>query len=213
MNQTSLPNGFQSTLCRSLLTALLCSAAVGCGDDEPGPTPIAGTSGGGSGAGGQSGGGAAGAPAPAAPVACGTAMCTPRPNPLTAFLGGMGQTAGIPTPVACCVDEANGVCGIAATAGATCEVYATPDTRCPGIDLGAAAGGLGAALGGLGQGCCTPTNQCGLDGAIFGRGCVDNGQARSMLSAIPLVGSFIMVPPALACDRPVEDGGVDDAGI
>lgn len=146
-------------------------------------------------------------------------MCLPRPNPFTAALGGMGQGAPLPlpTPVACCVDAANGVCGTAAAAGATCEVAATPDTRCPGIDLGglgAAAGGFASLLGNLSTGCCTPAGQCGVDGSIFGRGCVENGEARAMLGQLPAIGALIPVPPSLACDRPlVDDAGVDDAGM
>ena len=64
-------------------------------------------------------------------------------------------------------------------------------------------------------GCCI-NNACGQDGALFGRGCVENSQVKGMLSAIPLVGGLIMIPPAQACDAPVStgsDAGVEDAGI
>jgi hypothetical protein len=100
-------------------------------------------------------------------------------------------------------------------AGAACEAPAKPDTRCPGFSLGgigAAAGG--AALGALAMGCCTPSNQCGLDGAIFGRGCVENGEVKTMLGAIPLIGTFLTTPPPMACDHPpLDDAGAADAGI
>jgi hypothetical protein len=220
MNHSRLPPRFQqsSALRRSLLTACVVasigSAAVGCGDDDaPPPAPVAGASGAGgaSGAAGGQAGSAAGAPAP---VACGTAMCTPRPNPITQLIGAVapGVPLPIPTPVACCLDATGGVCGVAAMTGATCEAYATPDSRCPSVNLGA----LGAVAGGLGNfgaGCCTVSGQCGLDGAIFGRGCVENNEARSMLGAVPFIGTLIAVPPAGACDMPLDDGGVDDAGL
>jgi hypothetical protein len=154
------------------------------------------------------------------PVPCGSTMCTPRANPLSALIGqfAMGATVpGLPAAVACCVDAAKGTCGVAAAEGAMCELPATPDARCMGINLGA----LGAAAAGLnnfGRGCCTPSNQCGLDGAIFGRGCVENGEARSMLSAVPFVGTLLSVPPSRACDAPpvtipTDDAGANDAGI
>jgi hypothetical protein len=61
-------------------------------------------------------------------------------------------------------------------------------------------------------GCCTPDNQCGLDGAIFGRGCVENSAAQAQLGAIPFLGTLIMIPPARACDAPPEPTD-EDAGI
>ncbi|HET6334648.1 MAG TPA: hypothetical protein VFG30_15605 [Polyangiales bacterium] len=131
----------------------------------------------------------------------------------------MGAAApGLPVAVACCFDEAKGTCGSAAATGATCEVPSTPDTRCPGVDLGAlgaAAGGAAAGLGNLMTGCCTPTGACGLDGSIFGRGCVENSEAKAMIGAIPFVGTLLNLPPALQCDRPqdLNDAGTDDAGI
>jgi hypothetical protein len=62
-------------------------------------------------------------------------------------------------------------------------------------------------------GCCV-ANKCGLDGALFGRGCVENAEAKALLSAIPFVGGLITVPPARACDAPTDaaDGGTEDAG-
>lgn len=95
--------------------------------------------------------------------------------------------------------------------GATCERPAVADARCPGVDLGQ----FGMMSGGDGMpmpGCCID-NKCGLDGALFGRGCVENGEAKATLSAIPFVGGLVMVPAPRACDAPVAmDAGTDDAG-
>ncbi len=218
MNTTLISRALRRILPTACGLALIGAAAVGCGDDDSGdPAPAAG-SGGSSGAGGagQSGGGAAGM---AAPIACGTSVCTPQPSPLSQLLGGLGgmATGGLPVPqpVACCVDAAVGTCGTAPTAGAACEPVAMADARCPSIDfgqLGAAAGGL---TGNLTRGCCTPGGMCGLDGAIFGRGCVENSEAKAMLGALPFIGTLLVTPPALMCDRPLEEdaGVLDDAGL
>jgi hypothetical protein len=195
--------------------ALLCVSACGK-DDEPANTGGAGSTAGvsGSKAGTTGSSGTAGSTTPPpAPVPCGTATCNPPSNPLSGLLSsfGGGAVAGLPTPVACCLEESSGKCGVAASAGATCEPPAVADSRCPGIAAGAAAG-----LGGAGNmvGCCL-NNKCGQDGALFGRGCVENSEAKGMLSAIPLVGGLLMVPPARACDAPQTgaDAGVEDAGI
>lgn len=198
--------------------ALLCVSA--CGKDDSSDNPgTAGTTAGASGskAGTSGSAGTAGSTTtpPPQPVACGTATCNPPSNPLSGLLGaipGGAAIAGLPTPVACCLEESSGKCGVAMSAGATCEAPAVADSRCPGIAAGAL-GGLGG--GGNMVGCCID-NMCGQDGALFGRGCVENSQAKGMLSAIPLVGNLIMVPPTRACDAPPttgEDAGVADAGI
>jgi len=108
-------------------------------------------------------------------------------------------------PVACCLDAAAGRCGTAAMAGAACEAPAQPDTRCPSI-------ALGATLGGGGFGCCTQSGQCGVDGSLFGRGCVENAQAMMNLADLPVIGPLIMIPPPMACDAAGGDGGVDEDG-
>jgi len=188
------------------LIALLCSAACGShrdtiDDDER--DRDAGAAGGG-GRGGAGGGAAGSGPAT---LRCGRAQCAAPISLLSTF------PTGIPAPVACCVDENKGTCGTAAAPGAACEPVAVPDSRCPGIDLGA----LGAAAPGgetMTSGCCI-ADACGLDGALFGRGCVENGEAASMLSGIPLIGTLIAVPPARACDAPPDmelDAGSEDAG-
>lgn len=200
------------------VAALLCMAPVAaCGgdDDDASSTPTAGTSG--SGAAGSRAGssGSAGAATPAPqPVSCGSATCNPPTNPLTSLLSSFGGgVMGLPTPVACCLDESAGKCGVAMGAGAMCEAPAVADPRCPGIAAGGLAGGMNTA------GCCI-ANACGQDGSLFGRGCVENSEAKGMLSAIPLVGSLLTIPPSRACDAPPVvtnpsggDAGVEDAGI
>jgi hypothetical protein len=199
-----------------LLTALLVSASCSSSDDNKQPTA---GSGGKSGAGGASGkagssAGTAGSAGGSAAVACGSNQCTVPPNPLAGLLSGFGG-GGLPTTsVACCIDAAKGTCGTAAMSGATCEPPAVADPRCPGPDLGAL-GGLGAMFGVGGgaamPGCCVD-NACGLDGALLGRGCVENSAAKSALGALPGIGTLINVPPPLACDRPMDDAGAEDAG-
>jgi hypothetical protein len=115
---------------------------------------------------------------------------------------------------ACCLDEGAGTCGVSPSMNGACEARAMPDSRCPGVSLGA----LGAAAsGGMMAGCCID-DKCGQDGTMFGRGCVENTQASAMLQAIPLIGTLAQLPGALACDRPMDqsdrDAGVDteDAG-
>ncbi len=230
MNYVSLSNraprfsSARPTLLTTCFAAALCAAALGCGDDAQEKEPDAGAAAGRGGGGGTSGGASgstaiAGTPAPP-PVPCGSTLCTPIPSPITGLLGMFGGGAavpGLPMAVACCLDEAAGKCGTAAAEGAMCEAPAAPDARCPGFSLGAlgaAAGGAASGLGALAQGCCTPSNMCGLDGSIFGRGCVENNEARTMLGAIPIIGTLLTVPAARACDAPIaDDAGTDDAGI
>ncbi len=155
--------------------------------------------------------GATAAP-PVPPIACGPTECT-RPKNLAADLL-MGVT-GLPMTgaetVACCLDQEQGICSSAASNGAGCDTVAMKDTRCPGVDLSA----LSNLVGGLFDktrdamvGCCTHS-ACGLDGAIFGRGCVENAEAKRMLSVVPVIGPLISVPPPRACDldEPDSDAG------
>jgi hypothetical protein len=195
-----------------LSTVLLLSAATACGKDEPEETPA--PSGGSGGAAASSGsGGASGSttPPPPMPVPCGETMCTLPSNPLSGlismaapFLGGA-----LPTPAACCVDEATAACGVSMSAGGTCEPLAIPDTRCPKADLGA----IGQFIGGAVRPCCLD-NKCGQDGALFGRGCVDNSQVASMLGPLAQ-GGMVMFPAPQACDAPPPDPTTpdDDAGV
>jgi hypothetical protein len=73
----------------------------------------------------------------------------------------------------------------------------------------------GAPAGGAAMGGCCVGNACGIDGALFGRGCIENTEAVSVLGTIPLIGSLITIPPQLACDRPIVevDAGPEDAGL
>lgn len=210
------------------LSALLLLAAAACGgdDDKPVDTSKSGTGGGGGSQGGASGSalggsGGSGVTMPE-PVDCGANKCYPRANPLSGIIGMAGPALGnlLPMALPCCVDEEKGACGTTMTMGGTCEPPAISDSRCPGLDL-SAAGNLAGGL--MMSGCCLD-NQCGQDGSLFGRGCVENSQVMSMLSGIPLIGTLARVPPALACDRPMEmkptemkpkddrDAGSEDAG-
>jgi hypothetical protein len=211
------------------LSALLLLAAAACGDDDdnqPVTTSQAGAGAGASGLGGASGSALAGSGGSGVvmpePVPCGSSMCYPRSNPLTAIIGMAGPALGnlLPTALPCCLDADTGACGTSMTMGGACEPPAIADSRCPGLDLGAA----GMLVGGLAMSGCCLENQCGQDGMLFGRGCVENSQVMSMLSGIPLIGTLARVPPTLACDRPMEmkptqmtpkderDAGAEDAG-
>jgi hypothetical protein len=145
----------------------------------------------------------------AEPVPCGSTMCQPPSSPLAALGGaipGLGAlTSALPMPVACCLDSTAGTCGLAMTKGATCEPRATADTRCPSVDLGQ----FMAIAGNMGFGCCTSDNLCGIDGSVFGRGCIEDAEAGAMLQSAGL-GGFIMVPDARQCDGTLI---VPDAGI
>jgi hypothetical protein len=113
--------------------------------------------------------------------------------------------------VACCLDESRGICTSAASVGASCDSVAVSDNRCPGVDLSALAdlvGGLFDSTRDAMIGCCTH-DACGLDGKIFGRGCVENADAKRMLSAVPVIGPLIKVPPPRPCDM----GSDSDAGF
>ena len=200
------------------LAVALTAAAVGCGDDDDDSTPIAGsggaagsrTAGSGGRAGALGGAGTTGVVV-AEPVACGSSQCQP-PNSLLSGLAGIASLIGItlPSAVPCCLDSADGSCGTAASADATCEAPAIADARCPGLSFGAIPGlPTGAAPGANMGGCCI-ANQCGLDGSLFGRGCLESSEAQTLLNGIAGLGGFLTFPPALACDRPIE---VDDAGV
>jgi hypothetical protein len=145
------------------------------------------------------------------PVACGTTQCNPPANPLSGILSSFGGGAFsglVPTPQACCIDESAGTCGVTIEGGA-CEELAIVDTRCPKANLGM----LGSFVNI--QPCCLD-NQCGQDGRLFGRGCVENSQVASMLGPLAQGGGFTF-PASQACDAPAPtpDAGTpsdDDAG-
>jgi hypothetical protein len=196
--------------------ALALCSACGSHDDSPNPAPSAGTSGSGasgmggrnagkagaSGAAGAAGTKAGGAGSPSPTVICGGKECAPPPAGLSALAGSL-PIQGVPIPIACCVDD---MCGTAPSAMGSCEPRALADARCPEIDPGAL---LMQFSGGAIAGCCTAGNACGVDGALFGRGCIENGEAAIELGMIPFLGSTITVPPARSCDPELSaDGGV-----
>jgi hypothetical protein len=118
-----------------------------------------------------------------------------------------GLQRSVPDAVACCLDPATGACGSAAATDAMCEAPAIADARCPGIDLSALAalvGGLGDKAAAAKVGCCTQGGMCGCDGALFGRGCVENSAVKSMLGSVPVIGPLVKVPAPMACaEEPV----------
>lgn len=136
---------------------------------------------------------------------CGPSECTLPSSPLQGLTGGLSSL--LPAAKACCVDADSGACGVtSASAGAACEPLAVADIRCPGFDLsglqdvGGQLGGLITLASATMVGCCID-NQCGQDGAMFGRGCVENSQAKTLLGAVPLFGSAVKVPEASSCAR------------
>jgi hypothetical protein len=136
-------------------------------------------------------------------LACGPSECRAPANVAGNLLRGVtGLQHSVPDPVACCLDSETGSCGsAAATSAAMCEAPAIADESCPGIDLSALAnliGGLGKGGGNLMVGCCTE-GACGCDGALFGRGCVENAEVKRMLGDVPVVGPLIVFPPSRAC--------------
>jgi hypothetical protein len=103
--------------------------------------------------------------------------------------------------------------------GGECDVVAVTDNRCPGVDLSALAelvGGVVDSVNAAMVGCCTH-DMCGLDGKLFGRGCVENAEAKRMLSAVPVIGPLISVPAPRACaagaTQPPSAATDSDAGI
>lgn len=129
--------------------------------------------------------------------------CGTPPNIAGDLLRGIpGLSISVPDGVACCVDEAHNTCGSASMVGVACDVPAEAFPACPGVDLSA----ITSLVDGLGEGakramigCCTH-GMCGLDGNLFGRGCVENADAKRMLSAVPIVGPLIHVPEPMKCE-------------
>lgn len=215
------------------MLVLSTSTLVACGGDDSDSTPEGGSGGDGGGgdgdgdgdAGGTGGmggtggggtGGTGGGGPVAMPVPCGSATCQPPTNPLGAFAGALGMGVMLPaTAFACCRDEAAGECGYAMTENAPAEMCnepATPDTRCEDFEIPIE---IPLPLPPLGVGCCI-NNQCGIDGQLFGQGCVENSAAEEMLTAQPMIGMFLMdgVPAPHACDMPLPvDGGTDGSVV
>ena len=156
------------------------------------------------------------APPPLPPgLACGPVSC-PQPLNIVGNLlrEALGVMTSLPPTVACCLDSELGVCGTS-DAIDSCEPAAEPDPKCPGIDLSALAaivGGLGAATPSGKSGCCTH-DLCGIDGHIFGRGCIENEEMTKVVNALPVVGPLIVVPGRAVCQsRRVPDPDAPDAG-
>jgi len=188
------------------VVVLSSTALAACGDDDGGGSkpepdsgmPLAGT--GGSGGMGGSGGTGGTGGSTATSVPCGSTTCSAPPDPTM----GLGAMFGLGAPKACCVDEAMGTCGVMNMMTAMCAEPPpppTPDPSCPGVALGAMAM----------VGCCVD-GQCGVDGTVFGMGCVENASAAQQIMAIPLIGGFIMIPPPQACSASGDDGGTDSDG-
>jgi hypothetical protein len=200
------------------------SVAAACGGSAPASVPVvpsgqAGAASATAGAPARAGSGATAgvnvlvAAAQSPSVACGATQCRAPKNVAADLLRGVtGLSMTGAETVGCCLDEASSTCSSAPSAGVACDVVAVPEPRCPGVDLAA----LVALVGGLGPnaqtmlGCCTH-GMCGQDGALFGRGCVENGEAKRMLGAIPVVGPLIKVPDAMPC--PAAASGDADAGV
>jgi hypothetical protein len=191
---------------------LISVVAFGCGgDDDSGDAAGSGGAGGFSGGGAGGFGGAAGRAGgtggaagmmPPMPVPCGSMTCQPPQSPFAMFAS-LAPGLLPPPPVACCMNAATNACGVAPMTGGMCEARAMQDNRCAGINAG------GMMIGGLGFGCCTSTNQCGVDGSAFGRGCVENSMAGTMLGPLSAI---IQVPAAKTCDAPLPMGGAGAGG-
>lgn len=203
--------------------------ATACVEQHPqsgqtAPVAAAGASGGAGSAGGAAGAAGQGwylapiEPLPPAvpPIECGPVLCPAPHNIAGELLRTIAHVErNIPDAVACCVDPDRGICGTAASSDDPCDSPTVLNPQCPGIDLSA----LAALVGGFGKdtpsdttGCCT-RDACGIDGLIFGRGCVENNEMRRILSAVPIVGPLITVPQPAVCESLGEtpDGGFDPA--
>jgi hypothetical protein len=221
--------GLPARLYRLLgIGAVWCACASGsCGDDARPQTDAgieqvvadgaaggAGETAANAGAGSGVGKGAVDPPGATRPttVPCGSMQCNAPSNVAGNLLRGVtGLQITVPDAAPCCVDEAEEVCGSASRAGVACDTPAAAEPSCPGIDLSALAslvGGLGKKADSAMIGCCTH-GACGLDGALFGRGCVENADAKRMLGNVPIVGALITVPPPAACAAHGDD---NDAG-
>jgi len=203
---------------------LVGAVAFGCGDDDDGE-PTAGTGGSagatggvGGAAGGSAGSGGSGGTAgmTAVPVMCGTMTCQAPASPFAMFAA-LAPGLLPPPPVACCM-TATTTCGLAPMTNAMCEARAMPDPRCAGVGL-SIPGMMGGAP--VAAGCCNAMSRCGVDGSAFGRGCVENAEAATMLGQLA---GFLSVPAPKACDDPLPmagtggtggggAGGDDDAGM
>jgi len=169
------------------------SMVLACGSDpEPaGPATTAGTgstnvSGTGSfpvagqGLFGASGAGGTGFALPT-PVTCGDKMCT----------GLISQP--------CCADMATGTCGT--MSGTMCQAGPPPAPNCPNISV---------AVINV-NGCCIDSTQmCGIDGSMFGMGCIDLSTAGGIPGASAFLGN--LTPTRCDGTKVMTDAGAGGAG-
>jgi hypothetical protein len=184
---------------------LFCSAVVlGCGDDDSSPAKAhdggldggnkdasaeAGATGG---TGGKTTTGGTGGTAAPMPVKCGSKTCSAGGGALAGLPGGIG--AGL-APMACCVDEKAGTCGMMVMG--KCSLPPKTDPSCPSVNF--------PVIGMMGS-CCADDGKCGLDGSALGQGCVDYKMVTSMLGVF---GGLITLPPEQSCgSKPEDDGGM-----
>jgi hypothetical protein len=180
---------------------VLCSAmAIACGDDDsvsmssdrsdggadatvaPSPDAATDTQ---TGSGGViSSSGTGGTTMPAMRIPCGQNSCAPS-SPL-----------GLP---ACCADQTIGMCGT--MMGNSCSLPPKVDPSCPSVTI-PIAGEVGS--------CCADNDKCGLDGSLFGMGCVDY---KALTSSLGVLGGVLTLPPEQGCGESEGDAGPDeDAG-
>lgn len=157
-------------LCLMLTLATAVPLASGCGSDSKNAAATSST-------GGSSGstGGKAGVSADAgAGVPCGQKKCTPPP----------GVTAAV-----CCKDAFASTCGV--QVGTACNDTPPPSTSgCPKVNAGSFTL----------NGCCTSTNQCGLDQSMFGGTCLELGAAKQQAAAfVRDAGALSAFPAPQAC--------------
>jgi hypothetical protein len=181
----------RSTRLVLLTFAFAFAGSGGCGSSSDDDTNVV-TAGSGArpaGSGGRTGaaavgaGGGIGGSSTATSVVCGSTTCQSDPL-LSAFVS------------ACCADANTSTCGMTAVGG-TCAPPAVSDPRCPGVNF------MGAFM--LAS-CCTPDDQCGIDSAMFGLGCMSLDQASNSGSSFGFGGAGIFPTPR-ACDA------VGDAGM
>lgn len=126
--------------------------------------------------GGTSGsaGGQTGSTDAGAGVPCGQGKCVAPP----------GVTAAV-----CCKDAFASTCGV--QVGTACNATPPPSTSgCPKINAGSF----------VLNGCCTATNQCGIDQSMFGGTCVELGAAKQQAEAfIKDAGALAAFPAPQAC--------------
>jgi hypothetical protein len=184
----------------SMNALVLCSAMLlACGDDDSASTtgdrtdggadatvasfPDAATDSTQTGTGGTiSSSGTGGSMMPAMRIPCGQNSCTAT------------TALGLPS---CCAE--GNVCGT--MMGNTCTLPPKVDPSCPSVTI-PVAGDVGS--------CCADNGKCGLDGSLFGMGCVDY---EALKSSLGVLGGVLTLPAEQSCGESERDAGADeDAG-